>query len=65
MNIFKPSKSKLVLKRIFDDEYTSSLWKIFYKQKLYSFRNKLIQQSKFVENDCAQISKSSIFLKKY
>ena len=45
------------MKRIFDDESTSTLWKSFYKQKLDSFGNKLVLESTLKENDCTQICK--------
>ena len=51
------------MKRIFDDESTSTLWKSFYKQKLDSFGNKLVLESNLKENDCTQISKNNKFLK--
>ena len=51
------------LKRIFDDESTSTLWKSFYKQKLDSFGNKLVLESNLKESDCTQISKNNKFLK--
>ena len=51
------------MKRIFDDESTSTLWKSFNKQKLNSFGNKQLLESNLKENDCAQISKNNIFLK--
>ena len=44
------------MKRIFDDESTSTLWKSFYKQKLDSFGNKLVLESNLKENVCTQIS---------
>ena len=51
------------MKRIFDDESTSTLWKSFYKQKLDTFGNKLVLESNLKENDCTQISKNNKFLK--
>ena len=50
------------LKRIFDDESTSTFWKRFYNQKIDSFVNKLVLESNL---DCAQISKNDIFFEKY
>ena len=53
------------MKRMFDDESTSTLWKSFYKQKLDSFGNKLVLISNLKENDCTQISKNNEFFEKY
>ena len=51
------------LKRMFDNESKSTLWKSFYKQKLNSFGDKLVLESYLKENDCVQISKNNRFLK--
>ena len=51
------------MKRIFDEESTSTLLKSFYKQKLDSFGNKLVLKSNLKENNCTQISKNNKFLK--
>ena len=51
------------MKRIFDDESTSTLWKSFYKQKLASFGDKLVLESNLKEKDCAQISENNKFKK--
>ena len=51
------------LKRIFDDESTSTLWKSFYKQKLTSFGDQLVLESNLKGNDCAQISINNKVLK--
>ena len=50
--VFKSLKTSWV-KRIFDDESPSTLWKSFYKQKLDSFVNELVLESNLKENDCA------------
>ena len=52
-----------LMKRIFNDESTSILWKSFYKQNLTSFGDKLVLESNLKEKDCAQISKNNKFLK--
>ena len=40
------------LKRIFDDESTSTLWKSFSKQKLTSFGDKFVLECNLKEKDC-------------
>ena len=50
-----------LMKRIFNDESTSILWKSFYKQNLTSFGDKLVLESNLKEKDCAQISKNNKF----